>query len=212
MAKRRVILVNPRACDRENIRLPLSVLALAAVLGDRYDCDIVDGNVDPDATGAVLRALAGGPCALVGLTVMPGPQVGPSIQISSAVRAAHPEVPIAWGGYFPTLYANAAVNAPYVDYAVRGQGEATLLDLLERLPDVGPPGPSASGPSASPLREVRGLTWKDDGRIVHNPERPFRSPDEFPALPYHRLGDVRQYLRPTFLGSRTGVHLSLIHI
>jgi radical SAM superfamily enzyme YgiQ (UPF0313 family) len=205
-----MILVNPRICDRENIRLPLSVLALGAVLEDRYDYEIVDENVEPDGAGAVLRALAAGPCALVGLTVMPGPQVGPAIRISSAVRAAHPDVPIAWGGYFPTLYANAAINAPYVDYVIRGQGEETLLDLLERLPDAGPPGPSASARDGALLRAVPGLTWKDDGRIVHNPERPFRSPDEFPVFPYHRLGDVRQYLRPTFLGSRTGVHQAAI--
>jgi len=34
---------------------------------------------------------------------------------------------------------DAAINAPYVDYVVRGQGEATLLELLERLPDAGAP-------------------------------------------------------------------------
>ena len=33
------------------------------------------------------------------------------------------------------------MNAPYVDYVVRGQGEATLLELLERLPDAGQPAP-----------------------------------------------------------------------
>ncbi len=210
MAKPRVILVNPRICARENIRLPLSVLALGAVLEDRYDYEIVDGNVEPDATGAVLGALAAGPCALLGLTVMPGPQVGPAIAISAAVRAAHPAVPIAWGGYFPTLYANAAINAPYVDYVVRGQGEETLLALLTRLPDAGPPGPGASARDGRALRGLPGLTWKDDGGVAHNAERPFRSPDDFPPFPYHRLGEVGQYLRPTFLGGRTGVHQAAI--
>src|SRR6185436_5160281 len=170
------------------------LLALGAVLEGRYEYRIVDGNVDPDPVGTILGLLAQGPCALVGVTVMPGPQVAPAIAISSAVRAAHPVVPIAWGGYFPTLYPDAAVNAPYVDYVVRGQGEDILLELLD---------------GSSP-QEIRGLTWKDGDAIVHNPERHFRPPDEYPPYPYERVGDVATYLRPSFLGRRTGVHQAAI--
>jgi hypothetical protein len=134
----RVILVNPRMCSPRSVRLPLSLLALGAVLEGKHDYRIVDGNLDPDAAGSVLTAIEDGAgtgeeTALVAITVMPGPQVGPAIAIAAAVRAAHPRIPIAWGGYFPTLYPASAVNAPYVDYVVRGQGEETLLDLLAAL-------------------------------------------------------------------------------
>src|SRR5947199_4826266 len=141
----RVILVNPRMCSPRSVRLPLSLLALGAVLEGKHDYRIVDGNLDPDAAGSVLAAIretgaeAEGETALVAMTVMPGPQVGPAIAIAAAVRAAHPRIPIAWGGYFPTLYPASAVNAPYVDYVVRGQGEETLLDLLVALPAAGAP-------------------------------------------------------------------------
>ncbi len=188
------------------MRLPLSLLALGAVLEGRYDYQIIDGNVDPNPTQTALDALADGSIALIGLTVMPGPQVAPAIAIASALRAAHPQAPIAWGGYFPTMYAEAAINAPYVDYVVRGQGEETLLEMLERLPDAGPPMPPASACCPAAVRDVRGLTWKDANGIRHNPDRPFRPPDDFPPLPYERVGDVRQYLRPSFMGARTGVH------
>ena len=118
-----------------------------------------------------------------------------------------PSVPIVWGGYFPTLYPDAAINAPYVDYVVRGQGEETLLDLLTHLADAGsrPARDSARNPSA--IRGVAGLTWKDDGRSVHNPERPpILRPDALPLLPYDRVADVGAYLRPSFMGARTAVH------
>jgi radical SAM superfamily enzyme YgiQ (UPF0313 family) len=184
-------------CPPQAVRLPLSLLSLGAVLEGKAEYRIIDGNLDPDARGTLLRALAEEPCDLVGITVMPGPQVAPAIEISSAVRAAYPDVPIAWGGYFPTLYPEAAINAPYVDYLVRGQGEATLLDLLARVP-----GDGASG--------VAGLTWKRDGEVVHNPDRPFQSPAELPPLPYDRAGDVRRYLRPSFMGTRTAVHQAAI--
>jgi len=194
MKRGKVILVNPRMCRPHSVRLPLSLLALGAALENRYEYEIVDGNLNSDATGTILASMKSGDTALVAMTVMPGPQVGPAIEISTALRAAHPATPIVWGGYFPTLYASAAINAPYVDYVVRGQGEDALLEVLERLPD------------RSGMRDVGGLTWKDGDEIVHNPERKFRPPQEYPPFPYERVADVNRYLRPSFMGSRTAVH------
>src|SRR5579872_6548671 len=163
---------------------------------------IVDGNVDPDPVRTAQQALAGGTVALIGVSVMPGPQVATAIEVSAALRASSPETPIAWGGYFPTMYPEAAINAPYVDFVVRGQGEETLRELLERAPDA------VRDPGAVP--DVKGLTWKDAGRVVHNPDRPFRTPDTLPPLPYEQVGNVQQYLRPSFMGIRTGVHQAAI--
>ncbi|HXO21996.1 MAG TPA: radical SAM protein [Thermoanaerobaculia bacterium] len=207
----RVLLVNPRMCSERSMRLPISLLSLGAVLEGKVDYQLIDGNVDGDAVGTTLAALAASPTALVGVSVMPGPQVAPAIELSAAVRAAHPQVPIAWGGYFPTMYPESAINAPYVDYVVRGQGEDAILELLERLPDAGPPpGPLASAGDPTALADVRGLTWKDGGAVRHNADRHFRDPDELPPLPYERAGDVGRYLRPSFMGTRTGVHQAAI--
>src|SRR6185295_3593797 len=134
MAKR-ILLINPRMCSRRSMRLPLSLLSLGAVLEGRREYEILDGNADGRVPERVLAAVAEGSVEMVGMTVMPGPQVAPAIEISAAVRALRPEVPIAWGGYFPTMYPDAAINAPYVDYVVRGQGETTLKELLAALPD-----------------------------------------------------------------------------
>jgi radical SAM superfamily enzyme YgiQ (UPF0313 family) len=196
-------------CKPWSTRLPLSILSLGAVLEGRHPWRILDGNLGP-IRDAALRALRERPHALVGVTVMPGPQVAPAIEISTAIRAAFPEVPIAWGGYFPTLYPDAAINAPYVDYVVRGQGEATLLELLPRLADAGPPSAIDSARDPSALGEVAGLTWKRDGRPVHNPERPVVDPRALPRLPYDKLDDVPGYLRASFMGSRTAVYQAAV--
>jgi anaerobic magnesium-protoporphyrin IX monomethyl ester cyclase len=204
VSKKAVLLVNPRMCAPHSTRLPLSVLNLGAVLDGRHPWRIVDGNLHADASVRVLAALAEEPHALLGVTVMPGPQVATAIEISVAVRAAFPQVPIVWGGYFPTLYPDSAINAPYVDYLVRGQGEATLLDLLARLPDAGPPTLFDSARDSSALRAIGGLTFKEGGRPVHNPARNILPAGTLPPLPYERV-DVASYLRPSFLGSRTAV-------
>jgi anaerobic magnesium-protoporphyrin IX monomethyl ester cyclase len=208
MTRRSVLLINPRMCRPKSVRLPLSVLALGAALEGRYDYEIIDGNLDSNAMNRAVTAAQREDCALVGVTVMPGPQVAPAIEISAAIRAARPSVPIAWGGYFPTLYPDSAINAPYVDYVVRGEGERTIIQLLERLSDAGSPHPASNSSShhSDALRDIPGVSWKQDGQVVHNPNRGFVPPDEHTPLPYERVGDVGRYLRPSFMGSRTAVH------
>ena len=189
-----VLLVNPPVAKRRNARLPLSLLALAAGLEGRARVRIVDGNFEADAGARVLETIGAERPALLGVTVMPGPQVAPAIAISRAVRERHPSVPIVWGGYFPTLYTEAALAAPYVDVAVRGPGEATLVELLDAL---------AGGRA---LGTVAGIGWKDGSHLVRNAERLPGPPDALPPLPYDLLGDVSRFLQPTFLGRRTAVH------
>ena len=192
-----VLLINPRMGEAKNAGLPLSLVHLGAALEGVWPWDIVDGKRAPDPVRAALARLSARPHALCGVTVMPGPQVVTAIEISAAIRRAFPAVPIVWGGYFPTLYPDAAINAPYVDYLVRGQGEQTLLDLL-------------AASDADAIRKVAGLTWKDAGRIVHNPDRPVIPPAALPRLPYERIDDIAGYLRPTFLGRRTAVYQSAL--
>jgi anaerobic magnesium-protoporphyrin IX monomethyl ester cyclase len=203
-----VLLVNPRTGPASNARMPLSIVHLTAVLEGRWPWSIVDGNRldDDDPTAITLRRLAARPHAAVGLTVMPGPQVIPAIEMSAAIRAAFPEVPIIWGGYFPTLYPDSAINAPYVDYLVRGQGEQTLLELLSVLADAGPPGNGSSARDLSEIGKIAGLTWKQDHRTFHNPDRPAVPPGALPLIPYHRISDIQEYMRPSFLSPRTTVH------
>ena len=189
-----IILLHPRSTKPKNRRFPLSILAIAAVLeGEEYT--IVDGNLDPHPAETLERLAAEHPIEMVAVSVMPGPQMVSAIPLCKTFRRKHPHVPIVWGGYFPSLYATAALNAPYVDFAIRGPGEDTMLELLAALR------------AGTPLHSIRGLSWKNEFRFpVHNADRALRSPNDFPALPYHRLESVEPYLLPTFLGRRTAVH------
>jgi len=193
-----IILFHPRSTRPKNRRLPLSVLHLAAVLEGREDYELVDGNADPDPW-ATIDALAGSRSVdMLGVSVMPGPQLRAAIPVCRAFREKYPRVPIVWGGYFASLYTEAALNAPYVDFVVKGQGEDTLVELLEALR------------GSRRYSRVPGLAFKDQfGLHVHTAERPLKAPDDFPWPPYHRL-DPSRYLARTFLGTRTAVHQASI--
>jgi len=197
-------------CAPSSVRLPISLLSLGSVLEGRTPWRIIDGNLDHDFVSMALAALDQQPHAAVGVSVMPGPQVATAIEVSSAIRARHPTVPIIWGGYFATLYPDAAINAAYVDYLVRGQGEHTLVELLDRLPAAGPPTALDSASDTSAVSDVAGVTYKAAGRTIHSPNRALVAPQHLPELPYEHLPDVGTYLRPTFLGSRTAVHQAAI--
>jgi radical SAM family protein/B12 binding protein len=173
--------------------LPLSLLSLAAVVEGREPWCLVDGNLVPDAGAAIFERLSSAPpsaIALLAVTVMPGPQVTHAVSVCRRVRQACPHVPIVWGGYFPTQHADTVLTSGLVDFVVRSQGERALVELLDALK------------GRAPLATVSGLSWKDGGRIVHNPIGPTTPLDDLPDLPYARV-DMTRYLHANYLGRRT---------
>jgi radical SAM superfamily enzyme YgiQ (UPF0313 family) len=195
----RTLLINPTITSRSSARFPLSLLHLSATLDKHGSSEIVDGNVDRDLIRATLDKMEQGGFDAVGVSVMGGPQIAPAIEVSKTIRERFPATPIIWGGYFPTLYTDTALAAPYVDYAIRGQGDESLPELVSAL---GNPQPA--------LANIGGLSWKDGDRIVHNPNRRFSLGDSGLVLPYEKLGDPRRYLARTFLGRRTAAHQAAI--
>ncbi|MBV9265555.1 MAG: B12-binding domain-containing radical SAM protein [Acidobacteriaceae bacterium] len=194
-----IVLLHPRSTRPKNRRFPLAVLSLAAVLEGKEEYVIVDGNLDPDPGATLDRIMHQTGVTLLAVSVMPGPQMKAAIPLCRAFKEKYPAVPIVWGGYFASLYTDAALNAKYVDFVVRGQGEETLLELIETLRSNRKP------------TGVRGVSYRDDfGLHVHNAERPLRSPNDFPWLPYHRLPHVEKYIAATYLGRRTAVHQASI--
>lgn len=189
-----IILFNPRATKPRNRRFPLSVMALAAVLEGREEYQIVDGNLDDNPTQTILDLIRHNHVELLGVSVMPGPQMASAVTSCQEIRRQFPQVPIVWGGYFPSTYTDASLNARYVNYVVRGQGEDTLLELIDALR------------GKRPLEGILGLSYKDlFGLHRHNPERLMKGPDSFPWSPFHRV-PVEKYLRPSFFGRRTAAH------
>jgi anaerobic magnesium-protoporphyrin IX monomethyl ester cyclase len=192
----RVLLVNPTITSRRHARFPLSIMTIAAALEGRYDSTLIDGNLDRDAVSSARKALDGQTFDAVGVTVMGGPQVATAIAISQAIRRVRPDVPIVWGGYFPTLYPAVALNTDYVDFVIRGQGEDTFCELLSAL----------HAQDRTALYAIDGLSWRRDDAVASNPDRAINRQRVAPPLRYDKLRDAKDYLVKTFLGQRTAAH------
>ena len=161
-----ILLINPKSTRPLWRRFPLSLMALGASLPPETSWEIWDGNrPEADFHGRLLDRVAAvegsrDPVRLLAISVMPGPQLVSAVALSELLKARFPWIPIVWGGYFPSLYPQVVLDAPYVDWVIRGQGERTLAELLDVL-DGG------CEPS-----EVAGLAYR--GKCGHevNPERP----------------------------------------
>ena len=152
---------------------PLSLLCLASpLLQAGFEVRLVDNLVSPDYENTILREAKNALC--LGISVLTGPHIGAAVRVSRAVKKLRPQMPIVFGGWHSSLATEQTLREPFVDAIVRGQGELTLLELVQRIAD----GHSWHG--------VRGLSFKDgDGRIVHEPERPVANINDLPAPAYH---------------------------
>ncbi len=193
----KVVFYNPQNAATPKPVLPLSLLALGAVLGDEIEWTLVDGNLEADPFGAVDGAIRETAADVLAVTVMPGPQLKQAVPHTRALKERYPGLITVWGGYFPTQHWDVALRAGYVDYVIRGHGELVFCQFLEHMRN------------GADVRSLQGLAFRDpdSGEPRSNPVATVPHPDRLPDFPYHRL-ELERYVRPTVLGDRTLSHHS----
>lgn len=193
----RVVLFNPQNAAKPKRLLPLSLLALGAVLDDVADWQLIDGNLHSDPLHTLDRAVADWGADFLAVTVMPGPQLKQAVPFTREMKARHPALQVVWGGYFPTQHWDVVLESDYVDWVVRGHGELAFKEFLRRWSDE------------ESVADVPGIAHKQSGAgaPVSNPMAPIPHPEHLPDFPYSRI-DLARYVRPTVLGHRTLSHHS----
>ena len=88
------------------------------------------------------------------------------------------------GGYHPTALPGEVLKSPYVDAVIRGEGEFTFKELVNEGPSEG----------------VLGLSFKDNGNVIHNPDRDVIA--NLDVVP-HPLREIR----PRRFGSKSNDYL-----
>ncbi len=172
----RVVLFYPRTGVPVN-RAPLSLLALAPVLEKAgYEVEIVDARLDDDFEHTIRKLSRSALC--IGVSSMTGFQIRDGLAASAAAKEQGAFV--VWGGFHPTLLPEQTVSHPLVDAVVRGQGELTLLELVQRLE------------KGDELKGLLGLSYKYGREVQHNPERLLEDVNKFPPLAYHLI-NVEKY-------------------
>jgi anaerobic magnesium-protoporphyrin IX monomethyl ester cyclase len=193
-----ILLYYPRNAPRGSGRIPLSLLALGAVLEGRIPYRIVDGNVEQRPLDVLTGLIQTDPAhTVLCVSVMPGTQMVNAIHHSRMLKELFPALTVVWGGYFPSMHTESVLNSPIVDYVIRGQGERALPELLDAL---------RTGPDPG---EVHNVSRRVNGTIHHGPEYPIFDPNLRPMFPYAAV-DMERYALSTFIGKRTYCHESSV--
>ncbi len=191
-----IILYNPVSSASKKPVLPMSLLAVGALLEGDVEYRIVDGNLVPDGLIALRQALRETGAKVLGVTVMPGPQLTNAVPICKVLKAEFPELTIVWGGYFPTLHCDVVMKAPYIDYAFRGHCEQDFAAFLRKFI------------CKDDFTALAGLAWRTpSGEVRMNPKPPVPDINNLPDFNYGRV-PMERYIRATFMGSRTIAHHS----
>ena len=191
-----IVLYNPVSSASKKPVLPMSLLAIGALIEGEADYRIVDGNLLADGLSALRQVVRETKATILGMTVMPGPQLTNAVPICKALKAEFPHLVIVWGGYFPTLHCDVVMKASYIDYAFRGHCEREFAAFLRRFN------------RGQDVTDLAGLAWRTpEGEVRINPKPSVPNLNELPDFPYERV-PMERYMRATFMGSRTISHHS----
>ncbi len=180
-AKKPVVLFFPSYYSDEAAP-PLALIHLAAPLvAAGHEVRIVDSAVEADPAHAVLQAIDGA-CAL-GVSMVTGPMITQGVSVAAAVRAARPNLPIVAGGWHPSILPEQTLRSPLFDAVVKGQGEVTLAEIVERW-NLG----------ERDLAGVAGSFFKRGAEIVANPLRGYTDINALPRRPFE-IVDFERYAK-----------------
>jgi radical SAM superfamily enzyme YgiQ (UPF0313 family) len=108
----------------------------------------------------------------VGITCLTGNPIKIALGVSETVKKIDSTIPIVVGGYHPSLMPEQTVMDNRIDMVVRGQGERTIVELANALK------------LGKALSDIKGLIYKNDGKIKVNEPREVEDINNFPPLNY----------------------------
>jgi anaerobic magnesium-protoporphyrin IX monomethyl ester cyclase len=162
------------------VRMPNGALtSLAGNVDPHHRVAVADLVLVPDRVReTVTRLVRELEPELVGLSIMSF-QRRTALRLVQLVRGLRPGVRVAVGGYDPSLAPEAYTDpATGVDFIVRGEGEPTFRALVRALE------------SGGGVEGIGGLSYRQAGTVLHNPDRPVNGLDGGEIRPPNRAARV----------------------
>ncbi len=172
--------------------IPHGLAVIAACLEKAgVEVRVLDTSAEVLTPGQLKEFIASGNYDYIGITATTF-IITDALAIARICRETSPEAKIIFGGVHPTIFPEEVLSNDFVDLVVRGEGEEAVTDLLSKKPE-----------------EIPGLSYKKDGKVFHNPVRPFvKDLDSLPMPAYH-LFPVEKY-HPALGGYRRLPSISMI--
>lgn len=181
-----VLLINPPWITRDDniwhgikgAMPPLSLLSIGATLEQAgIQVSVLDAHVDRLSEAEVAREIARRKPAVVGITVMTSTSIV-SHRMAQIVKSVDPHIQVVFGGVHVDAMPEETLRNRAVDYVVRGDGEYTMFELCQE----------------KNIEEIQGLSFRKDGRVIHNPPRPILMDlGQLPRYAYHLVPMHKYY-------------------
>ncbi|MFX0075038.1 MAG: B12-binding domain-containing radical SAM protein [Candidatus Hermodarchaeota archaeon] len=175
------ILIYPQL-EFANVQIPTppySILFIADYLMKRnIGVEIFDLRFDE--ISSVLDGISNNDPEFVGISAMTGPQIHYALKISEIIKKEYDKIKIVWGGVHSTILPTQTLQNAFVDYVVRGEGEKPYYELI----------------SGKELHQIKGLSFKKEKKIYHNPNSDMLTRSELNQLsiPWNLINPKR-YVR-----------------
>jgi len=167
-------LINPNQSTRYP-QPPMGLALIAAILEKAgYPVTLLDANalnLQPETIVPLVKD-----ADIIGLTAMT-PTINSATTTAHLLKQAHPDVTIVLGGAHVSLLPEETLAAtPEIDIIVRGEGEETIIELLQAVE------------GEKPFDKITGISYRKSGKIISNPSRSdMIDLDSLPFLAYHLL-------------------------
>ncbi len=171
--RQKIILFSPKPRRHTySNSIPVALLKIASMIDrKKYESVIVSATPKYDYETQILKDSKDALCFAV--RVLTGHDIIEAIELIKKIKKVNPNLPIVWGGWHGAIFPDQTLESSYADIIIRGQGERTFKELVERLV------------TKKDLKGLPGIIYKDkSGKIIHNPERPFEDINNFPDIPY----------------------------
>ena len=182
-----IIIIRPIPTKNvQQLYLPLGPLYLAeSLLAAGYEVSIVDED-NENALKKIYRITSNNTICFC-MSVMSGRQIANAISIAKKLKARY-NIPLIWGGVHITALPKQSLKNQFVDYVVWGEGENTLLSLIEMIR------------SKKFLPGKKGIGYKNGDVLYVGENSGYTSLDRTFHLPYHLL-DMDRYAKKLMIGA-----------
>lgn len=173
-----VLLIYPKlgSMDSMVVDLPLSIIYAAAdSVKQGYNVKLVDLRCEKSNWKKSLDSYLDQGVCLAGISVMTGTPLYFAREVSLFIKDNYPATRIVWGGPHCTVLPET-VKENYIDFLIRGYGSASLSDLAGLLKS-----------KRNNFSSIKGLSYKQNGEIFHNPRSPEFEMLHYTDIPYHLI-------------------------
>lgn len=98
---------------------------------------------------------------IVGITMPFTAQSKAGHEMARIIKEINPRIKVVVGGAYPTSYAETILNDSNIDFAVRGEGELPMLELVKEI-----------GKRSKKYHKIRNLIFRKNGKTIVNNIRP----------------------------------------